>query len=166
MGGEADADRVKNPCPHEEDLIRSRRPCGGEVAAEHLPRKRRAPVPRGDDRLDTVVAEIGRHRADEVDVLDRRDEADPAGVEEREGRLEDPDVEVEPDGLVDDGRPVLDRRVAEVYQDVRERKGVEREVAAPVAGVTADDHLKPLAAQGGGRRRRLACKPCGELEGD
>ena len=166
MGGEPDTDGVEDPGPDEEDLARPRRPCGSKVAAEDLPRKRGAPITGGDDRLNAVVAKIGRHRVDQVDVLDGRDEADPAGAEEREGCLKHPDVEVEPDRLVNDVRPFLDRRVAKVDQNVGKPERVEREVAAPVARVAADDHLEPLAAEGSGRPRRLPCEPGGELEGD
>ncbi|OPZ40249.1 MAG: hypothetical protein BWX50_01283 [Euryarchaeota archaeon ADurb.Bin009] len=157
---------MKDPRPDKEDLVRPRRPCGGKVAPEHLPGKRRAAIAGRDGRLDAALAEVGRHRVDEVDVLDGRDEADPAGGEEGEGAVEHGHVEVEPDGFVYDARAVFDRRVAEMDQNVGVPEGVERKVAGTVTGVAADEHEEPCVAEGGGHLRRLPRKPGGELEGD
>jgi len=99
-------------------------------------------------------------------VLDGRDETDPAGAEERQGCLKGVHVEVELDRLVDDIRAVLDRRMAEMDQDVSMQKGVEREIAGPVTGVAADDHEEPRVAEGGGYLWRLSREPGGELESD
>jgi len=101
-----------------------------------------------------------------VDVLDGRDETDPASAEERESAVEHGHVEVESDGFIDDVGALFDRGMAEMHQNIRKREGVEREVTGPVAGVAADGDRKPCFTEGGGYPRCLPGKPGGELEGD
>jgi hypothetical protein len=45
-------------------------------------------------------------------------------------------------------------------------KGIEREVAGAVAGITADDHIKSLIPQSLGIPGSPSFQPGGELEGD
>ncbi len=157
---------MKHPRPDKQDLVRPRRPCGREVAAEHLARDRCPAVPRGGHRLDPVPPEECRHPVEQVDVLDGGDKTDAAGFEEGDNPLEHAEIEIDPNRLIDHVGTLLHGRVAEVDQDIGIRQGVEREVAAAVTGVPADDHLKPRIPEGGRCPRRLSGKSGGKLEGD
>ena len=87
-----------------------------------------------------------------------------AGTEEGEGRFEHIHVKIKADGFVEDVRPLLDRRMAEMDQNVGVGEGVERKVAGAVAGIAADDHPKARTAECGGYLRRLSRESGGELE--
>ncbi len=157
---------MEDPGPDEEDLVRPGRPCGGEVASEHLAPEGCATITRDGDGLDLVLTEVCGHRVDQVDMLDCGDKANPAALKQRQGPGEHGHVEVYPDRLVYDIRALLDRCMSEVDQDVGMHKGIERKVTGPVAGIATDDHIKPSIAERGRHPRRPPRKSGRELEGN
>jgi hypothetical protein len=106
------------------------------------------------------------HCRDQVDVLDARDKAGCSPLKERDGFFQHRYVEVHLVRQEDDPVPFIDRCMADMDEYIGMVKRIECKVAGTVAGIAADDDVKPGGPQGTGIIIRTPFQAGRELEGD